>query len=187
MLSSCLLSSVFAERYGGSKSQGGPWVPALKHKISKAARGLRTLLSPEANPTRAEMTKIKPENIVWIFGNARTGSTWLAFMMEEFQGHTIWREPYVGELFGRLYYNWVGVKHFESKHFILGVRQKKSWLSSVRSFVLSEANARFPEAVNGGYLIIKEPNGSVGAPLLMEALPESRMVLLVRDRRDIVA
>jgi hypothetical protein len=36
-------------------------------------------------------------------------------------------------------------------------------------------------------LVIKEPNGSVGAPLLMEALPESRMILLVRDPRDVVA
>lgn len=36
-------------------------------------------------------------------------------------------------------------------------------------------------------LIIKETDGSIGAPLLMKALPESRMVLLVRDPRDIVA
>ena len=39
----------------------------------------------------------------------------------------------------------------------------------------------------GGYLVIKEPHGSIGAPLLMEALPESRMILLVRDPRDVVA
>jgi hypothetical protein len=38
-----------------------------------------------------------------------------------------------------------------------------------------------------GYLIVKEPNGSVGAPLLVEALPESRVILLVRDPRDVVA
>lgn len=36
-------------------------------------------------------------------------------------------------------------------------------------------------------MVIKEPHGSIGAPLLMEALPESRMVLLVRDPRDVVA
>jgi hypothetical protein len=173
-------------------------VPALK-KISEAARGLRALLSPEASPTNAETTKISetgngnkddnisPENIVWIFGNAKTGSTWLASMMEELEGHTVWREPYVGELFGRLYYNWLGEKHFETKHFILGGQQKKSWLKSMRSFVLSEASARFPDVANGGCLIIREPNGSVGAPLLMEALPESRMIFLIRDPRDVVA
>jgi hypothetical protein len=130
---------------------------------------------------------VKPENIVWIFGTARTGSTWLAFMMEELEYHTVWREPYVGELFGRLYHNWVGEKHFESKHFILGGPQKESWLDSVRTFVLSEAGARFPEVADAGYLVVKEPNGSLGAPLIMEALPESRMIFLVRDPRDVAA
>ncbi len=160
-------------------------MPALKQNISKAARGLRALLT-----TRAESTKIRPENIVWIFGNAKTGSTWLSWMLEEPKAHAVWREPYVGELFGRLYYNWdnwVGEKHFESKHFILAKPQKKSWLNSVRSFVLNEAGARFPEVASAGYLIIKEPNGSMGAPLLMEALPESRMIFLVRDPRDVAA
>ena len=33
--------------------------------------------------------------------------------------------------------------------------------------------------------MIKEPHGSVGAPLLMKALPESRMIFLVRDPRDV--
>ncbi len=166
-------------------------MPTVKQTISKVARGLETLLSPAADRTTlAGTTKLRPENIVWIFGNAKTGSTWLSWMMEEPKGHAIWREPYVGELFGRLYYNWdnwVGEKHFESKHFILAEPQKKSWLKSVRSFVLSEAEARFPGVANRGYLIIKEPNGSLGAPLLMEALPESRMIFLVRDPRDVAA
>ena len=77
-------------------------MPAVKQKVSKAARGLRVLLSPAADLRRAGRTKIKPENIVWIFGNAKTGSTWLSWMKEEPKGHAVWREPYVGELFGRL-------------------------------------------------------------------------------------
>jgi hypothetical protein len=107
--------------------------------------------------------------------------------MEELEGYTVWREPYVGELFGRLYYNWLGEKHFETKHFILGRRSRESWLKSVRSFVLNEGSVRFPRVADEGYLVIREPNGSIGAPLLMEALPESRMIFLVRDPRDVVA
>jgi hypothetical protein len=57
----------------------------------------------------------------------------------------------------------------------------------MRDLVLGGAAARFPEVSGDGYLIIKEPNGSVGAPLLMEALPESRMIFLIRDPRDVVA
>jgi len=130
---------------------------------------------------------IDPENVVWIFGTARTGSTWLALMMEELAGHSVWREPYVGELFGRFYLTWAGAKHFETKHLILSQRYRESWLRSLRAFVLGEASVRFPEVADGGYLVVKEPNGAVGAPLLLEALPESRLVFLIRDPRDVVA
>ena len=163
---------------------------ALRQKLAKAALGLRAFPNPSEALTRAGRNRIKPENIVWIFGNAKTGSTWLSWMLEEPAAHAAWREPYVGELFGRLYYDWdswVGEGHFESKHFILSKSRKKEWLTSVRSFILSEAGARFPEVGRAGYLVIKEPNGSVGAPLLMEALPESRMIFLIRDPRDVVA
>jgi hypothetical protein len=132
---------------------------------------------------------IRAENIVWIFGAGRTGSTWLAAMMDELKGQTVWREPLVGALFGNLYYD--RAKHLigkPGKHYILGDGYRHSWLGSIRAFVLREATGRFPEAAGPGrFLVIKEPNGSFGAPLLMEALPESRMVLLVRDPRDVTA
>lgn len=134
----------------------------------------------------AEVTGIRPENMVWIFGYGRTGSTWLAAMMEEIKGHEVWFEPCVGELFGNLYYGPGRAGQRQSRHFVLGA-QRETWLKPLRSFVLEVADARFPGLVSGGCLVIKEPHGSIGAPLLMEALPESRMILLVRDPRDMVA
>lgn len=131
---------------------------------------------------------MNPKNLVWIFGSGRSGSTWLARMMGELEGFSVWNEPLVGTLFGDLYYvrggDRIGKK---GKHFILGGGYRDSWLRPMRDLVLSGAAARFPELSGGGYLVIKEPNGSVGAPLLMETLPESRMVLLVRDPRDVIS
>ncbi len=129
---------------------------------------------------------MRPENLVWMFGTARTGSSWLSAIMGEIGGYSRWHEPLVGHLFGNLYYERAGHRG-EDEHFILGARYKDLWLDTVRRFVLDSAAARFPEVADGGYLIIKEPQGSMGAPLLMEALPESRMILLVRDPRDVVA
>jgi hypothetical protein len=139
-----------------------------------------------SSPTGERTGGVRPENLVWVFGTARTGSSWLSAVMGEIGGYSRWHEPLVGHLFGNLYYERAGHRG-EDEHFILGARYRDLWLATVRRFVLDSAAARFPEVAEGGYLIIKEPQGSMGAPLLMEALPESRMILLVRDPRDVVA
>ena len=122
-----------------------------------------------------------------MFGTARTGSTWISAVMGEMNGYSRWHEPLVGHLFGNLYYVRAGHR-VKDDQFVLG-GDKRLWLGAVRNFVLETATTRFPEVAreNGGYLIVKEPHGSMGAPLLMEALPESRMILLIRDPRDVVA
>jgi hypothetical protein len=127
---------------------------------------------------------IEPENIVWIFCSGRTGSSWLSRMMGELEGHTVWFEPWVGALVDPYH---LQLERRKGAHFILSSQYRATWLASIRSLVLDGADARFPETGLKDYLIIKEPGGSVGAPLLMEALPESRMILLVRDPRDVVA
>jgi hypothetical protein len=182
-------------------------VPAFKNRsVFGIARGIRIFLYVEAGITRdgtpgsgyrpsekaasaprqtgAQARRINPRNIVWIFGAGRTGSTWLSKMMGELEGHTVWFEPWVGMLFDP---DHLRLGERKGQHFILAPHYRSTWLGSIRSFVLDGAKARFPEVSGDGYLVIKEPGGAVGAPLLMEALPESRMVLLVRDPRDVVA
>jgi hypothetical protein len=161
----------------------------LKQELARE-RVARQKLQTEGHRQHVEHVEgVRAENLIWIFGAARTGSTWLSRMLSESKGHHVWNEPLVGALFGNLYYK--RAKHRideQVKHYILGEAFRESWLDSIRTFVLKEASVRFPEAAGtDNYLIIKEPNGSLGAPLLLEALPESRMILLVRDPRDVVA
>jgi hypothetical protein len=129
---------------------------------------------------------VNPENMIWIFGSGRSGSTWLRGMMEELSNHRVWEEPMVGRLFGDFYAR-APKENLRSADFIMGAPIRKGWMRSIRSFVLDGAVYSNPGLEAGDYLVIKEPNGSIGAPLLMEALPESRMILLVRDPRDVVA
>jgi hypothetical protein len=168
-------------------------VPDFRYpKVSSVARRIRAVLGLEGGVTRGALPKptsagghsagsVAPENMIWIFGTGRTGSTWLAAMMEEPEGHDVWFEPRVGTIFDPQRFQRHG-----GKHFILASQYKDVWLRSIRNFILDGANARFPELA-GGYLAVKEPGGSVGAGLIMEALPESGMVLLIRDPRDVVA
>jgi hypothetical protein len=185
-----------------TKNRTGPglkrilnWANTQRAKHLKLARqeqeiaALRSLLAKR--DASAWEAGIQPESIIWVFGSGRTGSSWLTFMMGALLDHSRWNEPLVGNLFGHLYY---GQKddtraaiQQDREHFILGNEYEDIWLSSIRGLVLRGATARFPERVEKGYLVIKEPHGSIGAPLLMKALPESRMIFLIRDPRDVAA
>lgn len=128
---------------------------------------------------------VKPENIVWIFGSPRTGSTWLSEMMTVPEGNELWREPQFGLVLALRNLVVNKEQRLASRHFLLGDPFKEVWLDSMRNVFLDGAAARFPNLSR--LLVVKEPNASMGAPLAMEAFPESRMVLLVRDPRDVVA
>ena len=156
------------------------------YRVVRQEQEIAALRAQLAKRDAGEDVGIQPENVVWVFGSARTGSSWLAFMMGSLPDHTRWNEPMIGYLFGHLYYE-RGWTRQDAKHFILADDYGEIWLNSMRSLLLNGAIARFPERGDTGYLVIKEPHGSMGAPLLMKALPESRMIFLVRDARDVVA
>jgi hypothetical protein len=156
--------------------------PRFKRALRRAVRKGESLRSR----ARRSPGDVWPENIVWIFGTGRSGSTWLGSMMGSLDGCAMWNEPLVGNLFGNFHYLGMGRRKL-GRQYILGEPYKETWLGPMRDLVLGGAAARFPEVIGGGYLIIKEPNGSIGSPLLMEALPESRMIFLIRDPRDVVA
>jgi hypothetical protein len=187
-----------AEETGGSPEAGestelAEALAEIKRKNQTLKRARRRLAEKdhELDMLRASLAEkhkdqtegVRPENMVWIFGAGRTGSSWLAAMIEEIKGQTVWFEPRIGEVF-----NTSRFERYRGHNFILSAHYKKTWLQSMRNFVLDGANARFPGAAGpDSYLMIKDPAGSIGAPLLMEVFSESRMVLLVRDPRDVAA
>ena len=153
----------------------------LSHRARLQGAALRSGFSKDDRTN-----SVNPENMVWIFCTARSGSTWLRSMLEELVACKVWEEPKVGQLFGE-FYDSNRAARLGSTNFVMGDPTRKVWIRSLRNFVLDTAWAAHPTITPQHYLIVKEPNGAIGALLLMEALPESRMVLLVRDPRDVAA
>jgi hypothetical protein len=137
-------------------------------------------MSPET-----EERALAADTVIWLFGYARSGTTWLAEMMGDMPGHELWNEPLVGALFGEFYDSYQGDRR--GGNFILGQAHRRVWLSSIRTMVLAGGAARWPQLSERDLLVIKEPHGCLGAPLLSEALPQSRLILLLRDPRDVIA
>ncbi len=130
---------------------------------------------------------VNPENVLWIFSTARSGTTWLRGMLADLlAGSEVWEEPKVSQLFGN-FYERAQQGQLGSTDFVMGDPTRAAWTRALRNFVLEAARASHPSMTPGRHLVVKEPGGAVGAPLLMQALPESRMILLVRDPRDVVA
>ena len=92
----------------------------------------------------------------------------------------------VGKLFGE-FYDRAQDNNTVSADFIMGDPIRRGWIQSIRNFTLDGAFYSNPTLNPEETLVVKEPNGSIGAPLIMEALPEARMILLIRDPRDVVA
>ncbi len=63
----------------------------LENKDNKIARLEKQLGTPENGG-------INPENIIWILGTGRSGSTWLARIMQDLQSHVPWEEPRIGQV-----------------------------------------------------------------------------------------
>ena len=129
---------------------------------------------------------INPENMVWILGSPRTGSTWLGEILGEPRGHALWKEPFFGVVLN-FRNNLAHRGYINSKQFLLGEPYRDVWVGSMRRLFLDVGQAKFPNISPRHHLVIKEPNGSMSAPLILEAFPESKLVFLVRDSRDVVA
>lgn len=173
----------------------------LKQQDSRGSDRTTLLPSPlkepaknSASPQRTgaastHRASVDTEQFIWMFGAPRTGSTWLSRMMGELENQQVWAEPLIGMMFGSLIHG--SLKNNQSKiaspNFIMGEPYREVWLDSMKRFITDGATARYPELGRDEYLVIKEPNGSEGAPLVMSATPESKMIFLVRDSRDAVA
>jgi hypothetical protein len=143
--------------------------------------------------------------LVWVFGSPRSGSSWLLQLLGAHETVVTINEPLLGQYLGPFLCDLPGVSapaldaenftlrrikrennsHFFAEQFSdvwapgLGALMRERFLAHV---VRSPAKAPVSQTL----VVIKEPNGSQSADVIMRALPSSRLLFLLRDGRDVV-
>ncbi len=102
-------------------------LPNLRRQVIDGNRQLEKLqeMVVRANLNGAEPGNIRPENIIWIIGSPRTGSTWLSRMLGELENYEVWQEPFFGVILSFrdniANQGWIG-----HRNFILGEQTSRS-------------------------------------------------------------
>lgn len=126
-------------------------------------------------------------NITWVFASPRSGTTWLTTKLLSYQT-VVLNEPKVAvhlgipEIVGKKRTKALSDK--KRKDYFFSEEFKNSWKKNLRKLIL---NRIFSQIRNTSQkIIIKEPHGDMGYGLLAEVLPNSKMIILLRDGRDII-
>jgi hypothetical protein len=141
---------------------------------------------------RLAAARLEPQ-VTWIMGSPRSGTTWLAALLSSLTDAVLVDEPLIGT---HLSVHVGAVTSLPSPDdpllydasrrrddYVFSDRSARAWRPALRSLLLRRFAA---SAGRGRAVLVKEPNGSLAAPLLLATLPRSRLLFLVRDGRDVV-
>jgi hypothetical protein len=147
----------------------------------------------------------EPGRLAWIFGSSRSGSTWLLRMLSELARVLPIDDPHLGHHLGvwrPIPLAWATAKDppklgtladykREKRDYLFSDRYRDVWVPQLRGLISArfEAQAGEQAAERGGVdqpvVVVKEP-GSHAADTIMDLFPESSLIFLLRDGRDVV-
>jgi len=141
-----------------------------------------TTSSSNLFPLTEEQEKELENKMVWVLGTPRSGSTWLCRELLKHNENVIWDEPFIGKIF-EVIKQTIDSKTRITNLFFHPRFKNNCWLPIFRKFIVTRAyhhSQNFDKNI-----IIKEPTGGGGSEILMECLPNSKMIFLLRDGRDV--
>jgi hypothetical protein len=146
------------------------------------------------------------ERLVWVFGSPRSGSTWLLRILGDHDAIVPVNEPMLGWYLSPFLSDLPGFSAAELDSLNFTLRQvqdeKRSqffagefedvWRPALGRMIRERFAAhvlRYPPKcgeTEKAVVLIKEPNGSQSADMIMAAVPRARFLFLLRDGRDVV-
>jgi len=118
------------------------------------------------------------ENLIWIFASPRSGSTWLKQLLSR-KTTSLNKFRIVAHLAGRLF-NLEGEK---KNDYVFSLRYKDTWNYYLRKLILNRIYSQIKDTSKK--VIIKE-TARAGFSKVSECVPNSKIIFLLRDGRDIV-
>ncbi len=122
------------------------------------------------------------DQVAWIIGCGRTGSTWLAELLGDLPKIRRWHEPYFGRFFRHVAEHPEDLDRRASFFFR---PHHRTWLEGLRQLFFQMVRARYPQFGRHA-LVVKEVNTPELYPWLRVLFPQGRVLLLVRDPFDIL-
>ena len=146
-----------------------------------------------------------PGRLGWIFGSSRSGSTWLLRMLTGLERVIPIDDPHIGHHLGvwrPIPLAWATAKDppklgtladfkRRKRDYLFSDRYREHWMPRLRELISARFEAQAAEdiAEAGGIedpiVVVKEP-GSHAADTIMELFPDSCLIFLLRDGRDVV-
>lgn len=142
--------------------------------------------------------------LAWIFGSSRSGSTWLLKMLSDLEGVVPIDDPHLGHHLGvwrPIPLAWAACEDppelstllelkADEPGYFFAARHREAWWEPLRDLIAARFEAQAAEAgtddpARASAYVVKEP-GSHVAPLLADLFPESKLIFLLRDGRDVV-
>jgi hypothetical protein len=139
--------------------------------------------------------------VIWIFGSGRSGSTWLMRMLRRHPRVVTVNETAIGEHLVNLHAQHQPEPRIEFSRqndlnarrpdYIFSDEYTDCWRPLLREFILKRLHAQVAppseeSSIDAPLTVVKEPNGSHAADLILSVLPRSGLIFLVRDGRDVV-
>lgn len=134
-----------------------------------------------------EQESILERNLVWIFASPRSGTTWLGTKLLSHKTF-IMDEPKIGyhlRNLDALMNSEQNIPSLKKKNdYFFSSDFKGVWKSHIRKLILNRIYSQFRDITKN--VVIKEPHGVQGSLIISESLPNSKIIILIRDGRDIV-
>jgi len=139
------------------------------------------------NVLTTEEESIFEKNLVWIFADRRSGTTWLKELLS-YKTKSM-DEPLIGLHLGRsILAKDCFVRTFDQQKdrpdYFFSESFTDVWKFFLRKLILNRIYVQFNNLADK--IVLKEPTGSMAADIIAECLPNSKIIILLRDGRDVV-